>query len=59
MDHAIDELKERMIATIFMYRDDLSFDEIESEIQAYIEAINILEVYYYSEKKTRIEQVRY
>lgn len=58
MDHAINQLKERMTATIDMSKDiGITNMDMEYEIQAYVDAINVLEVYYYGEKKTSIIQV--
>lgn len=54
MDHAIMELVDRMTATIDMYS-NLSKEHIKSEIQAYINAINELEKFYYGEARTKLE----
>lgn len=49
-----------MRSTLDMYKEmDLSTNEIKSEIKAYVDAINILEVYYYGKKKTSLEAVFY
>jgi hypothetical protein len=56
LDHAIEGLKEHMRATIEVYR-DYSREDIEEEVKAYVEAINVLEYYYYGEKKTSLDDV--
>ena len=54
MDHAIDQLRNYMQATIEMY-EDLPKEHIKSEIQAYVNALNELERFYYGEARTKIE----
>lgn len=58
MDHAINELKNRMDNTIdFLKEFELKKEEIQVEIKAYVDAINALEQYYYDEKRTTLEIV--
>lgn len=60
VDHAISSLRDYMRSTLDMYKEmDLSTNEIKSEIKAYVDAINVLEIYYYGEKKTSLEAVLY
>ncbi|MCJ7842629.1 hypothetical protein MUB24_17335 [Lederbergia sp. NSJ-179] len=58
MDHAIQNLKSYMSATLDLHRDlDQPEDIYRDEIKAYVRAINVLELYYYDEKRTKLEIV--
>lgn len=57
MDHAIEGLVSQMNAAIEMNRGYVSKEDVKAEIQAYVNAINCLEVYYYGKKKTTLEAV--
>lgn len=57
MDHAIEGLVSQMNAAMDLYRDFVSKEDVKEEIKAYVDAINILELYYYGEKKTNLETV--
>lgn len=57
MDHAINAIKQHMQSTIFIYQGQLTKEEIEPEITAYVKAINELEKYYHGETKTTVESV--
>lgn len=57
MDYAIADLKSRMQATIELYGGIVPKEDVKAEIKAYIDAINILELYYYEEKRTSLEAV--
>lgn len=57
MDHAIADLKNRLQGAIEMYQGYLPREQIEPEIKAYVKSINILEEYYYGEKKTDLEVI--
>lgn len=60
MDHAISQLADYMMSTLDTYRDaGLSNEEIKDEIKAFVDSINILELYYYGEKRTSLEAVLY
>lgn len=58
MDHAIQNLKSYMSATLDLYK-DLNYPKhvYRDEIKAYVSAINALELYYYDEKRTKLEVV--
>lgn len=55
LDHAIESLKEHLRATTEMakYADDN--EDLKRDIYALVSAINILEVYYCGQHKTRYE----
>lgn len=58
VDHAIQILKSYMGATLDLHRDlGQPEDVYKSEIKAYVRAINVLELYYYDEKRTKLEIV--
>lgn len=58
VDHAIDNLKSYMYATLDLYRElEQPVDIYRSEIKTYVRAINTLELYYYDEKRTKLEIV--
>lgn len=57
MDHAINDLQERLNATIDIWEDVIPKNQLEPEIKAYVEAMNVLEQYYYGEKKTILANV--
>lgn len=58
VDHAIQNLKSYMSATLDLHRDlGQPEDVYKGEIKAYVRAINILELYYYDEKRTKLENV--
>lgn len=59
VDHAIDDLIQRVNATIDMYKDDVSLEDLEPEIRAYVKAINALEDYLYGKTQTTLESVLY
>lgn len=56
MDHAIESLKQFLYAEVDSYHEGYSTKE---EIKAYVKALNELELYYYGEKKTTLENVLY
>ncbi|WP_217587020.1 hypothetical protein [Lentibacillus saliphilus] len=57
MDHAIAEVKERMLSTIDLWQGRVSKEEIKPEIVAYVKAINELEKYLYGKAHTDVETV--
>ncbi|API91549.1 hypothetical protein J32TS6_31060 [Virgibacillus pantothenticus] len=58
VDHAIQNLKSYMSATLDLHRDlGQPEDVYRDEIKAYVCAINALELYYYEEKRTKLEFV--
>lgn len=46
-----------MQASIDMYKGVIPKEDIEQEIEAFVKAINELELYYYEEKSTKLEEV--
>jgi len=60
LDHAINDLKERMRATIELNRENGVSDKgMRKEIITYVLAINALEIHHYSQVKTYLEDVLY
>lgn len=57
MKQSIEMLKFDMRATIDFHQDVLSKDDLREEIQAYVDAINVLELYMYDEKQTKLEDI--
>lgn len=58
MDHTINQLKSRMNNELDFLKDfELKREDIQDEIKAYVDAINIFEQYYYGEKRTNLETV--
>lgn len=56
MDHAISQLKDYMWSVISTHT-DYTREEMEPEIKAYVEALNVLEKHHYGEKVTSIDRV--
>lgn len=60
VDHAIAQLKSYMRATLEMYdHNHTPKEEFKGEIKVYPRALNELEIYYYGEVKTRLEDILY
>lgn len=57
MDHAINQLRGYMLATVDMWKDNASKEEMRSEMKAYVDALNSMEKYYYGKPKTSLETV--
>jgi len=58
MDHAISNLESYMQSAIDMYSDlELEKEAFIAEIRAYVDSLNVLEIYYYGSKKTSLDTV--
>lgn len=47
MDHAINDIKQRLYATVDMYKEYPEDKKLQADVLALIKAINVLEVYEY------------
>lgn len=47
MDHAINDIKQRLYATVSMYKDNPNDETLQADILALIKAINVLELHAY------------
>lgn len=56
MDHAIEQLRQYLYATIEV-RKGLSRGEVEPEMKAYVEALNVMEKHEYGKAQTSLETV--
>ncbi|WP_080875582.1 hypothetical protein [Oceanobacillus timonensis] len=59
MEHSIEILKSDMHSELELLQGVVSQDILLEKIQAYVDAINILELYMYDRKETHIEDVLY
>jgi len=56
MDHAINQLREYMRATISV-NEGMAATEVRDEIKTYVDALNVMEKHYYGEERTNLEEI--
>lgn len=56
MDHAINDLRERLNAEIELYRQGC-YGTSKEVLQVYVDAMNVFELYEYGEKRTDLNKM--